>query len=90
MQQPRQKQYRQPLLTTVTTNTATTTSTTNTTTATTSTVSSNASCPKLKSTTPFQFPPPPVLIGLDDRRILTHYIDGHVIYESDKPFPVSV
>ncbi|CAH8875055.1 unnamed protein product [Trichobilharzia szidati] len=75
------------IITTMTTNTATTTSTTNTTT-TTSTVSSSASCPKLKSTTPFQFPPPPVLIGLDDRRILTHYIDGHVIYESDKPFPV--
>nr|CAH8875052.1 unnamed protein product [Trichobilharzia regenti] len=78
--------------TTITTNTAITTttpSTTNTTTTTTtSTVSSSTSCPKLKSTTPFQFPPPPVLIGLDDRRILTHYIDGHVIYESDKPFPV--
>ncbi|CAH8682432.1 unnamed protein product [Schistosoma rodhaini] len=44
---------------------------------------------KLKSTiTPFEFPPPPVLIGPDDRRILTHYIDGHIIYESDKPFPV--
>ncbi|CAH8597201.1 unnamed protein product, partial [Schistosoma turkestanicum] len=44
---------------------------------------------KLKSTiTPFHFPPPPVLIGPDDRRILTHYIDGHIIYESDKPFPV--
>ncbi|KAK4475329.1 hypothetical protein MN116_002395 [Schistosoma mekongi] len=43
---------------------------------------------KLKSTTSYQFPPPPVLIGPDNRRILTHYIDGHIIYESDKPFPL--
>ncbi|VDP00940.1 unnamed protein product [Schistosoma margrebowiei] len=51
---------------------------------------SSTTCSKLKSTvTPFEFPPPPVIIGPDDRRILTHYIDGHIIYESDKPFPVS-
>ncbi|CAI2734963.1 unnamed protein product [Schistosoma spindalis] len=50
---------------------------------------SSTTCSKLKSTiTPFEFPPPPVIIGPDDRRILTHYIDGHIIYESDKPFPV--
>lgn len=51
---------------------------------------SSTTCSKLKSAiTPFEFPPPPVIIGPDDRRILTHYIDGHIIYESDKPFPVS-
>ncbi|TPP60938.1 hypothetical protein FGIG_00117 [Fasciola gigantica] len=33
-------------------------------------------------------PPPLLHRGPDDRRILTHFIDGHVIYESNKPFPV--
>lgn len=38
-----------------------------------------------------RFAPPPVLNrGPDDRRILTHFIDGHVIYESNKPFPASL
>lgn len=37
-----------------------------------------------------RMPPPLLHHGPDDRRILTHFIDGHVIYESNKPFPVSL
>ncbi|TPP66897.1 hypothetical protein FGIG_02965 [Fasciola gigantica] len=33
-------------------------------------------------------PPPLLHHGPEYRRILTHFIDGHVIYESNKPFPV--
>ncbi|KAA3674563.1 uncharacterized protein DEA37_0003872 [Paragonimus westermani] len=33
-------------------------------------------------------PPPLLHHGPDDHRILTHVLDGHVIYESNRPFPV--
>lgn len=33
--------------------------------------------------------PPPIHYGPNNRRIVTHYLDGFVIYESNKPFPVS-
>ncbi|KAF8566090.1 hypothetical protein P879_06629 [Paragonimus westermani] len=33
-------------------------------------------------------PPPLLHRGPDDHRILTHVLDGHVIYESNRPFPV--
>ncbi|CAL8094181.1 unnamed protein product [Calicophoron daubneyi] len=35
-----------------------------------------------------QLAPPLLHHGPDHRRILTHFIDGHIIYESNKPFPV--